>query len=385
MFSEKKYRILLLMRSSLGFGRRLIRGISQYAYDAGHSLDLEFRGTTEPFPPWVETWHGDGVIVRDTFPQTLQILRKLGLPYVKVHCLNEVSDVEEDLEMLMNIAIDHFQFHGLKHFAYFSQCQIFWTHRRRLCMEEVLKSRGLEGHYFERQETDMASFSSWGKKEQRRFLKWLDDLPKPIGMLAASDRHARLVLEVCQQRGIRVPCDISVLSVNDETWFCRIQSPPLSSIVMDGRKSGYEAMRLLCQKIAGKELPELPIRIPLLGVHARSSTDVTILEDMDVVNALRLIHEKACQGIGVEEIVKVVGLSQRTLERKFKTTFGRTMNEEIILTRLERAKEFLRESELKISTIAFRTGFCSHSHLIHAFKRHVGCSPDAYRKQLGED
>lgn len=114
---------------------------------------------------------------------------------------------------------------------------LFWTHRRKLYFDKALKRRGEKGFYFERQELDMAPFSSWGKKEQERFLRWLHALPKPVGLLAASDLHARLVLEVCKRNGIRVPYDVSVLGVNDEKWFCRIPSPPLSSTIMDGKKA----------------------------------------------------------------------------------------------------------------------------------------------------
>ncbi|MDO4575005.1 MAG: XylR family transcriptional regulator [Planctomycetia bacterium] len=376
---KNEFQILLLMGTSQGFGRLLIDGISQYAFEQGHSIDLEFRGYTEAFPPWVECWKGDGVIVRDTFPQTRQILQKLGLPYIKVHCLDCVSDVEEDLELLMDMAIEHFLFRGLKHFAYFSQCKLFWTHRRKKYFEKALKHRGKQGFYFERQESDMAPFSSWQEKERKRFLRWLHTLPKPVGLLAASDLHARLVLEVCKKHGIRVPYDVSVLGVNDEKWFCRIQSPPLSSIIMDGKKSGYEAMKILCQKIAGESVPEFPVKVPPLGVHTRSSTDVTVVDDQDVVEVLNMIRENACQGVELEEIVAAIGLSRRTLERKFKKAFGHTMNEEIIRTRLERVKELLGETELKISSIASQTGFWSHSHLIHTFQKKVGCSPIQYR------
>lgn len=120
-----EYKILLLMGTSQGFGRLLIDGISQYAFEQGHSVDLEFRGYMETFPPWVNTWKWDGVIVRDTFPQARQILQILGLPYIKVHCLDGFSDVEEDLERLMDMAIEHFTYRGLKHFACFSQCHFF--------------------------------------------------------------------------------------------------------------------------------------------------------------------------------------------------------------------------------------------------------------------
>lgn len=80
-------------------------------------------------------------------------------------------------------------------------------------------------------------------------------------------------------------------------------------------------MKILCQKIAGERIPQFPVKIPPLGVHTRSSMDVTVVEDEDVVEVLNMIRKKACQGVVLEEIVATIGLSRRTLERKFKKAF----------------------------------------------------------------
>ncbi|MDO4585031.1 MAG: DNA-binding transcriptional regulator [Planctomycetia bacterium] len=375
-------RILLLMGTSHGYGRELIDGITQYWYEVGYQVDFELRGHLESLPDWVQDWEGEGIIVRHHQPETFAMLEKKGIPFIRLNCPDHVSDVDVDEMAVGEMAVEHFQERGLKHFAFFTQCDHYWTRRRRDGFAQAVKKRGGVCHVLERYHEDAAPFPTWERSFQKRFLEWLHELPKPIGMLVSYDFHARSVLEVCQSEGIAVPEEIAVLGINNEKWFCRLQNPPLSSLIQNSYKTGYETARILCNKIQGKEIPNFPVLFPPVGVCTRRSTDLIAVEDEDVADTLRWIRREACQGLTVERIVAEVGLSRRTLERKFQQAFGRTMKEEIHRVRMERAKELLLESRLPIGNVARSLGFCSHAHFVHIFRQQTGLTPSEFLRQF---
>lgn len=78
--------------------------------------------------------------------------------------------------------------------------------------------------------------------------KILTDLPEVL--IVASDYECMGVVSELIQRGVRVPDDLSVVSI-DGTDFCRIFNPPLTAICHDFPLFAHRALALLKQKIAG--------------------------------------------------------------------------------------------------------------------------------------
>ncbi len=63
-----------------------------------------------------------------------------------------------------------------------------------------------------------------------------------------------------------------------------------------------------------------------------------------------------------------------------KRHIGYTPNEYLILTRMNRAKEQLRTTDLPISEISYNVGIENVSHFINLFKKNEGTTPGAFRK-----
>ncbi len=375
-------RVLLLMGTSHGYGRLLIDGITQYLYEHGCNVDFELRGHLEPIPPWVKNWRGDGIIVRHNAAKTFELLERMKIPYIRLNCPDHPSDIDVDEDALGELAVRHFMERGVQNFAFFSQCDHYWTQRRCDGFLRQVHRVGKECSVFVRPSADTAPFLTWEPKLQAKLIRWLHELPKPVGLLASYDFHARQVMEVCQSEGIAIPNEISVLGINNEEWFCRIQNPPLSSIIQNGLRAGYEAARLLCLKMEGKPLPPLPVLFPPIGVETRISTDLIAVQDEDAAEALRFIRREGTNGISIDEIVEHIGLSRRTLERKYRQEFGRTLGEDLMRIKIERAKTMLRETDFPIGNIAIQLGFCSHAYFIHVFRQISGVTPTEFRKNV---
>jgi len=68
--------------------------------------------------------------------------------------------------------------------------------------------------------------------------------------------------------------------------------------------------------------------------------------------------------------------------RFFKGVTGTTLTEYVLRTRIDRGMEFLSNSSLSVTDIAYKTGFSSHSYFDRVFKRLKGVTPLEYRRRL---
>jgi LacI family transcriptional regulator len=181
---------------------------------------------------------------------------------------------------------------------------------------------------------------------------------------------------------VSVPDELAVLGVDNDELLCDLADPPLSSVIPDTRRTGYEAARLLEAMMAGERVPPVAHLVSPLGVATRQSTDVLATDDGDLSAAVRFIREHATEGIRVEDVLRAVPLSRRALEARFKQQLGRTPHQEVLRLRIERVKELLAETDLSLTAIAHRTGYAHVEYLSVAFKRETGVPPSVYRAQV---
>ena len=76
-----------------------------------------------------------------------------------------------------------------------------------------------------------------------------------------------------------------------------------------------------------------------------------------IAAALQLIREEAHTGLQVDAIARRVGLSRSVLQRSFRRRLKRSVHQEILTTRIKRARELLVKTDLPIAAIAERAGF----------------------------
>jgi LacI family transcriptional regulator len=161
---------------------------------------------------------------------------------------------------------------------------------------------------------------------------------------------------------------------------CETVHPTLSSLDLDARRVGYEAAKMLDLRMAGETISET-LYIPSSRVVVRQSSDVTVVDDPDLVQAMRFIRECACMDIDVQRVADEVGLSRRVMERRFRQYLGSTPKEEILKIRIEHAKALLARTDRTIENIVHKCGFHSLVYFTMAFRREVGITPNAYRRE----
>jgi transcriptional regulator GlxA family with amidase domain len=96
-----------------------------------------------------------------------------------------------------------------------------------------------------------------------------------------------------------------------------------------------------------------------------------------------VIHYRPNQKIHpTSQLSDALGINRRTLERRFRSSRGHSILDEITLYRCSRAKRLLAHTELPIKQIAFFSGFSSENRLRTAFAKFEGKSPTDYREQF---
>src|SRR5258705_10730909 len=86
------------------------------------------------------------------------------------------------------------------------------------------------------------------------------------------------------------------------------------------------------------------------------------------------------QNISIEEMAKLVGLSQSQFARSFKISTGMPPYKWTLDARIKRAQELLLLGKESIAFIALQTGFADQSHLTKTFRRIMGATPKDWRR-----
>ncbi|PQO25796.1 AraC family transcriptional regulator [Blastopirellula marina] len=376
--------IAVMVETETSWGRRIIRGIAQYSEKNAHWHLLIDPRDHEQRSSLPDGWRGDGAIARLSNRQQIEQIQQRNIPVVDVDDIGpvtpEIGRVITDEAARAELAVEHLLSRGFTQFAYFAPPSNRYSNSRGEAFQTAVVTRGYVCHTY-RPGYRAGRKMSWDE-QQRRVNRWLLSLPRPIAILAVDAHHARQLAEVCHFSSIRVPDDCAILAGDSDDLLCEVSTPPLSAVSLACERIGYEAAAMLHQMMEGKNAPKDPVLIPPNGVVSRRSTDFLAIDDPIIVRALRFIQNHTQHGIGVDDILKEVPLSRRSLEIQFKSYLGRTPAEEIRRVQLERAKELLLNRDLSITEVALSSGFSNATRFGIAFRRKFGTTPRNFRKKI---
>jgi LacI family transcriptional regulator len=377
-------KVALLIETSNAYARELLHGVREWLRHHGPwTIFLAEAGRGAEPPAWLKGWKGDGIIARIETPAIAKAVASARLPAVDVSAARLLPDLpwlETDDRAIAHTAAEHLRERGFSEFAYVGDDRFKWSRWRHDAFAEHLTKHGLRCWDF----ASLAGSVRAGEDadwegELAALMRWLKSLPKPLGVFAGYDIRGVQVLEACRRLEVAVPDQVAVLGVDNDELLCDLADPPLSSVIPDVRRTGYEAASLLDRMMRGEKIRgEGRLFVPL-GVATRQSTDVVAVADRHISTAVRFIREHACNGITVADLVKQVPLSRRVLETRFQKLLGRSPHEQIMAVKLDRVKRLLSETDLSLAIIADRTGFKHVEYLSVAFKRQVGVTASEYR------
>ncbi len=376
----RNFDVALIVESSTMHGRNLLRGIMDYAREQGRwTLRYCEQSRYIDPPAWLAGWRGNGIIARIENAGIAAAVSASGLPAVDLSAarlIPSIPMVETDDKAIAGLVADHLIERGLRHFAYFGVRSFNWSKFRHRYFREAVARHGFVCQDF----VDHAPGDP--RAEQRGLVRWLRNLPKPIGIMTSHDIRAQQLLEACRSDDICVPDEVAVASVDNDDLLCSLASPPLTSVVLNSRQMGYLAARLLDRAMARQPVSPEVYLVPPSGLVARQSTDISLIEDADVVRALQFMNRHALNGMGVEDVMHEVGVNRRVFERRFRAAVGRTPHKHLVKLRMEKVRCLLLDSDLPLHRIAEQTGFEHPEYLSVAFKRQFGIWPSDYRARF---
>ncbi len=385
---QTKY-VLVLVESSAAYGRACAQGVARYARNHGRWLIRHMphneMPVLNPNIPW--RWEWDGVIARIANRRLINLVRRLGLPTVDLMGavkMKHVAVVETDHQRLVGMAVEHLLSIGLRHIGFCGVPGLWFSDARERQFIRHPFPLNVTRHIYadktKSRETPPTESQRW-MRDLKLIGQWISALPKPVGIVACNDTRARHAVEMCMACGLDVPRDVCVIGIDNDDVVCELSSPTLSSIDPNAEAIGFKAAQVLDDMMHGQAGPPEPILVPPLGVEHRGSTNLEAFEHDELNEAIRYIRTHNDRGINVGSVVKHVGRSRSTLERRFRDQLGCTIHEYIHRHRMEHVKRLLLETNYPAAQIAEMTGFGTSSYFGAMFRKHTGMTPGQFRRR----
>jgi LacI family transcriptional regulator len=354
---------------------------ADYGYTRGVTLGVGRALATSPFvanafsvyqlPPASVAGTYAGAVVFIASQETYDAVRRWNIPVVNVSrsfATPDVPTVTIDSVACGRLAADHLISRGHRHFAFVEQPERLFSDERRDGFSDRLAAAG---HALLR----MPGPAHVAPHER------LQALPRPLGLMCASDHSARPVIHGLNAAGVRVPEDVAVVGVDNDEMVCLLTTTTISSVDVRAELIGETAAKLLTRHLStGAPMPPLTL-IPPGRVIVRESSDVSATDDPLVLRAVAVIKERALAGLNVDQLVDALDSSRRTLERRFREQLGHSPAQEIERVRLERAASLLLDTRLPVDEVAERVGFGNDRRMRRLFARRFGQSPAAFREE----
>lgn len=377
-------KILILTDFTSTYSRSLLRGIVKYSQEVEelsfYRMPLFYRSVygDKYVISWAKKWKADAIIgqLQDL---DITLYSKLNVPIIIQNYYdraNNVINLTGDYIGTGYMAADFFIKRGFKNFAYYGIVATIWSRERYQGYKERVEENNLS--FYEYLENERS-------KERRAFnldmlAKWLKSLPKPIAIFACDDQYALYISETCKIHDISIPNEISLMGVDNDNLFCNISNPPLSSILLDVEYGGYLVAKTICQLIKREITQPEDIFVSAIQIVKRESTERFAIRDKYILNVVEYIEHNYKKTISVDSLLKIVPLSRRVLEKRFRQNTGSSICKYIQSLRIENICHLLINTDKSIEYIATESGFKSNQNMSKLFFQFKQMTPSGYRK-----
>jgi LacI family transcriptional regulator len=380
-------RVALLVESSRAYGRGILSGVAKFVREHDPwSIFFQDLNLCDDTPDWLNHWRGEGIISRLENRDVVGVIQRLKVPAVYLRHVSarmHMPSILTDNTAVSRLCFEHLRERGFRHFAFCGFNGADYSDERRDGFTDLVRQAGWRCHVYaegrQRIQADTAHYEGLGLKDGGQVADWIQHLPKPIGVMACNDMRGQQVLDACRAVGVASPEEVAVIGADNDDVICNLCDPPLSSVMPDTERIGYEAAVLLAQMMAGEKNPPPETFVEPSGIVTRRSTEVLAMEDRQIAAAARFIREHACEGIDVSDVLSVVPMSRSTMDRRFIKILGRSPKDEILRVRLDRVKQLLAETDFPLTLIAEKVGLEHVEHLSRIFKNRIGTTPSEFR------
>ena len=387
---NRTFRIALLLNANKVFDRDVIEGIGKYIQTSRCNWDVYIEDEFVIAPEKVSSWHGDGIIADFDDEDLLTKLKEKSMPIVGVGSSYEDESlyppgpyVATDNYTVVKNAFEHLRDKGITSFAFYGLPHTNnkkWAIERENIFKQIMKEAGYRHSVYRGFETNTCTWQ-FG---MNRLADWLQTQPKATGIIAVTDARARHLLQACDNIGLMVPSDLSIIGADNECITQHLTRISLSTVKHNSEKIGFEAAKMLHCLMEGKPPKKLRLKVPSTTVLPRQSTDYQAFRDPYVIKAMHYIRMNVKYGIKAFHVLDALKLSRSNLEARFKNELGHTIHHEIHNERLKLACSFLANTEMAMNEIYKECGYPSLQYMYSVFSKVKGKTPKQYRKEVAE-
>ncbi|MBE2283790.1 MAG: AraC family transcriptional regulator [Prosthecobacter sp.] len=133
--------------------------------------------------------------------------------------------------------------------------------------------------------------------------------------------------------------------------------------------------KLPLRNAAGEIIGVAGFSRPLERVRSRSSGEARF------ARVIEQMHQRPEASLTSAAMARECGLSQSQFDRSFRRVFGTSARQYLLRVRVEAACRRLAETEDTVAALAVELGFFDHAHFTRCFRRIMGMTPAAYRRQ----
>lgn len=381
-------KILILIDYSSEFSRRLLKGLIQYSKEHGpwifYRLPTYYKTLygEEGIVEWAKEWEADAIIARWD-QEGANLLATLNIPILLQNYKERspyFSNLTGDYIGTGQMAAKFFIKRRYRNFAFYGNKGVVWSRERAEGFWKEVEKAGGNYYYFESENLNGEQWS----KSHIQLDEWLLSLPKPVGLFACDDSFALQVSEICKINNIKIPEDISLLGVDNDELICNLSDPPISSIMTDVEKGGYEAGRLIDRFIKREITEPFDIIIRPTRFELRKSTEKYDISNEYISEIVNFIEDNFTTDINIDSFSEMVPLSRRNLEVKFKDEMGISIYQFILSCRIDYFAHLLLTTDRTLFDLALESGFNDCKNISRIFKKMKGCTPIEYRKKYSD-
>jgi len=376
----EKLSITLLLNTNKIFDRNMITGIAQYINTSNINWTICLEEEMNFSNEHLRDFAGDGIIASFDTTELEQKLQYVDVPIIGVSGSiapqnNHLSlpYVATDNFAIVELAYQHLKAKGLQSFAFYGlpqQSEFCWSLEREQAFNALVKKDNYQ-HSIHRDSVNVHQTSA--------LHHWLNNLPKPVGIVCATDARARQVINACEQLAILVPQHISVIGIDNDDISQSLSKIALSSVQHECKTMGFKATQLLHKLIKGRKVPPQTVISPTT-IHPRQSSDYLSLHDPEVMQAMHFIQNNATRGIKVDQVLYHLGVSRSTIEPRFIEEVGHTIHTEIHNRKVEKACSHLAQTSITLKEVAAIAGYPSLQYMYSIFKKRFNLTPKQYRQ-----
>lgn len=352
----------------------------------------------------LRAWKPDGVLFQvDEFDgELLDHVRQLEIPRVGLRALRGQEDgiplILPDLAAIGRQIAEHFVLGNYRRIAYLGprsdlSANAGNTHfgaMRRVAAQHHVE---VEGYFPDDRETWEQLGLSFEERSTTGWVRFwelgpslIDHLlrePEPVALFSAFVEPAMELMEMIDERAIAIPDRIGMAAQTEDALTGSVTMVPLTCIVPDYERQGYEAATLLDRMLSGTRIPkDFRHFIPAKELILRDSSNHIATSDPVVRDMMNHLRRQALNPeFAPDTLAEAFGCSLRLVQLRFREAVGRGVADLIREHRTRHAADLIRSTRVPMQQVVNDSGFTNHHQLNRAIRKSFGMTPTALRQE----